>query len=134
MALLRFILAGIGIAGIPASMASLIGTFFGLGGWGWILFLWFGFTGMFSLGAIKLVEPKEEGEEDSYAVVAILTALLTSAFAGGVAFALSDLPRQISPLWMLLAPVVVFPLIAIFGRRKQTKQATEWSAQAKRRQ
>ncbi len=128
MALLRFILTAIGIAGIPASMASLIGTFFGLGGWGWILFLWFGFTGMFALGAVKPGETQEGG------FVAFLAALFTLAFAGGVAFALSDLPRQVSPLWMVLAPVVVLPLIAIFGRRKQTKQATDRSTQANRRQ
>jgi hypothetical protein len=45
----------VGVAPI-AAIASLIADFFRLDGWGWVLFLWFGFTGMFSLGVLKLHE------------------------------------------------------------------------------
>ncbi|MFU6384523.1 hypothetical protein ACM78Z_26685 [Pseudomonas aeruginosa] len=96
------------VAGVApfAAVASLIGTFFGLGGWGWILFLWFGFTGMFSLDAAS------SQLDDASSFSALLAILLLAAFIAGAAFALSDLPRKVSVLYAL-APLLFIPIFAL---------------------
>ena len=121
MVLFKYLLLLIvGVAPI-ASIGSLIGTFFGLGGWGWLLFLWFGFTGMFSMGAAKLFGSHEEPSESASTFVAVGIALiLIAAFAGGVAFALSDLPRKISVFYVLLAPLIFLPVFMLLKRNSRS--------------
>lgn len=96
------------IAGVAplAAIASLIGTFFGLGGWGWILFLWLGFAGMFSLVAAKQFD-------SAPGFSAAMGTLLLVAFVAGVAFGLSDLPRKVSVFYALLGPLLLIPIFAL---------------------
>lgn len=77
------------IAGVApfAAIASLIGAFLGLGGWGWLLFLWFGFAGMFSMVAA-------EQFDSAPGYSAAMATLLLVALVAGAAFGLSDLPRE----------------------------------------
>lgn len=100
------------IAGVAplAAIASLIGTFFGLGGWGWLLFLWFGFTGMFSLAAAKQFD-------SSPGLSSVMATLLLATFIAGVSFGLSDLPRKVSVFYALLAPLLLIPIFALKKRR-----------------
>jgi hypothetical protein len=116
MRLLKYLIGFVLAVAPIAAIASLIGTFFGLGGWGWLLFLWFGFTGMFSLGLLK-----QEVEKADQLFVSGLAILLMTAFAGGVYFALSDLPRRISIWYALLTPLIVFALLALKAQLASTK-------------
>ena len=102
------------IAGVAplAAIASLVGTFFGLGGWGWLLFLWFGFTGMFSLTAANQFE-------NARGFSTVMATILLSAFVAGAIFALSDLPRKVSVFYALLAPLLLIPLFALRKRGQQ---------------
>lgn len=121
MVLFKYLLLLIvGVAPI-ASIGSLIGTFFSLGGWGWILFLWFGFTGMFSMGAAKLFESSEGSNDSGNMFVAVgIALLLIAAFAGGLAFALSDLPHRISVFYVLLAPLIFLPVFMLLKRKPRS--------------
>lgn len=105
---------GLFIMGVApfAAIASLVGTFFGLGGWGWLLFLWFGFTGMFSLAAAQQFE-------SARGFSAVMVTILLAAFVAGAVFALSDLPRKISIFYALLAPLLLIPLFALRKRGQQ---------------
>lgn len=94
-----------------AAIASLIGVFFGLGGWGWLLFLWFGFIGMLSSGMAQQFE-------SARGVSTIMTILLLTAFVAGVAFAFSDLPGKVSVFYVLLAPLLLIPFFALRKGRK----------------
>ena len=98
---------GLFIMGVApfAAIASLVGTFFGLGGWGWLLFLWFGFTGMFSLAAAQQFA-------SARGLSAVIVTILLAAFVAGAAFGLSDLPRKISVFYALLAPLLLIPFFA----------------------
>ena len=118
MRLLKYpIMFIVGVAPI-AALACLVGTFFHLGGWGWLLFLWFGFTGMFSLGVLKLHE-----EENPNAVVILgLSTILILAFVGGALFAVSDLPERVSVFYALLAPLFIIPFLAM--RARSNKQVS----------
>lgn len=117
------------IAGIApiASIASFIGSFFGLGGWGWLLFMWFGFTGMFAMSTAEHFKPEELREKGALVPVAI-TLLLAIAFVLGALFALSDLPKRISIFYAILAPI---PLIALIAFLKQPNQKSKESAALK---
>ncbi|MDP3797795.1 MAG: hypothetical protein Q8R06_11700 [Polaromonas sp.] len=77
------------VAGVDpfAAIASLIGTFFGLGGWGWILFLWFGFTGMFSLGAANSQLDNASSFSALMAKLALCASLIASHTAAAFAAA-----------------------------------------------
>lgn len=121
MVLFKYLLLLIvGVAPI-ASIGSLIGTFFGLGGWGWLLFLWFGFTGMFSMGGAKLFESHQEPSDSVSTIVAVgIALLLIAAFAGGLAFAFSDLPRKISVFYVLLAPLIFLPVFMLLKRNPRS--------------
>lgn len=96
------------IAGVApfAAIASLIGAFFGLGGWGWLLFLWFGFAGMFSMVAAQQFD-----SAPGYS--AAMAILLLVALVAGAAFGLSDLPRKVSVFYALLAPILIIPIFAL---------------------
>lgn len=101
------------IAGVApfVAIASLIGTFFGLGGWGWLLFLWFGFAGMFSMVAAEQFD-----SVPGYS--SIMAILLLVALVAGAAFSLSDLPRTVPVFYALLAPLLIIPILALKkGRR-----------------
>lgn len=98
-----------------AAVASLVGTFFGLGGWGWLLFLWFGFTGMFSLAAAQQFE-------SARGFSTLMAILLLAAFVAGVAFALSDLPSKVSVFYALLAPLFLIPIFALIKGRRYSRE------------
>ncbi len=90
MPLLTFLLRAIGGVAPIASVASLVGILFGLGGWGIPLFLWFGFTGMFSLGAAGALQKDKDASVLQGAVFALP---LLAAFGIGVFFAVIRLSR-----------------------------------------
>jgi len=107
----------VGIAPI-AAIVSLIGTFFGLGGWGWLLFLWFGFIGMFSMGEAKLLKEDESDNgtiNTSFSVG--ISLLLLFAFLSGVLFAISDLPKKIPVYYALFIPLVLIPIFLLFNKK-----------------
>jgi len=105
MRLLKYaIMFIVGVAPV-AAFASLVGGFFRLGGWGWLLFL-------FSLGVLKL----HEEEKPNAVVILGLSTILILAFVGGALFAVSDLPERVSVFYALLAPLLIVPFLAMRGR------------------
>lgn len=117
MTLLKYVM--ILIAGLApfAAIASLIGAFFDFGEWGWLLFMWFGFTGMFALNTVKLYD---KGRPYTLAMIG-LPFILILAFVGAALFALSDLPGRISVFYSLLTPLLIFPILALRNRLKREK-------------
>jgi hypothetical protein len=113
MNIAKYLLMLVGGLAPFAAMASLVGTFFGLGGWGWLLFLWFGFTGMFAAGAVSA-----QAQLHGAPVPAVGAAIvLVLAFAAGAAFVLSDWPQRFSALYALPVLLLGFLPLLLFRRK-----------------
>ena len=121
MVILKYLMYGVITLSPFAAIGSLISGFIFLGGWGWILFLWFGFTGLFSMGVLKQIDTAmaEADNPSDSGIMTIITLSLVIAFVGGVLFGLSDLPERISVFYMLFGILFVVLLFGLFGRKKK---------------
>lgn len=106
----------IGATALFASVAAFVSSFITLGGWGWILFLWFGFTGMFSLALASQL--KDSGR--SPFLFALLGCLvLLTAYGAGLWFWISGAVHHVSFWYGLLAPVAFFAALAVYKNLRQ---------------
>lgn len=103
-----------------AALGSFISGFSWLGGWGWILFLWFGFIGLFSMSLIKGIGRAKSVPDiaSDSRITVTLALLLVTAFVGGVLFGFSDLPQRISVFYVLIGMLFTVLLFGLLGRKK----------------
>jgi hypothetical protein len=112
---------GLTALALLATLTSFISGFIWLGGWGWMLFLWFDFIGLLSVSLIQEIDRAKslpDVASDS-GITAIIALLLTFAFVGGVLFGLSDLLQRISVFYMLFGGLFVILLFGLFGCKRK---------------
>jgi hypothetical protein len=101
-----------------ASVSALIATFFSLGGWGWLLFMWFGFTGMFAFSLARQSSAAitaGNAQSNGMLLFAILgLVILGSAYFGGLWFWLSGQVERVSFWYGVLAPVAIIGVVMLF--------------------
>lgn len=114
------------------SIAALIFSFISLGGWGWLLFLWFGFTGMFALGLasqlLNVTDTNNHIPTDglfSFGMLGLV--ILSMAYLGGLWFWMSGEVHRISLWYGLLIPIVVLILIATYNAFRASKSIRKGS-------
>lgn len=123
-----------GTAPLP-SIAALIFSVVSLGGWGWLLFLWFGFIGMFALGLAKQLLNEADTENHirtdglfSFGMLGFV--ILGTAYMGGLWFWISGAVHRISLWYGLLAPIVIFLLVVAYNAFRARKSNTKKSQSA----